>query len=157
MDPSRYSKWYRVKTKGELEIGLSLVRVTAWVRRFTDNCRKPAEQREKGELKPLELQNAEEFIIREVQSKVYSAEIEPLRRNKEILRGSTLAPFNPVLVNGILRSNTRLRHADDLPYDVKCPIILPKRNHVTGLIVKYYHELEVHQMGLNYTINHVMF
>ena len=98
LDPSRYSKWYRVKTKGELEIGLSLVRVTAWVRRFTDNCRKPAEQREKGELKPLELQNAEEFIIREVQSKVYSAEIEPLRRNKEILRGSTLAPFNPVLM-----------------------------------------------------------
>ena len=66
-----------------------------------------------------------------------------------------MAPFNPVLVNGILRSNTRLRHADDLPYDVKCPIILPKRNHVTGLIVKYYHELEGHQMALNDTINHV--
>ena len=48
LDPSRYSKGYRVKTKGELEIGLSLVRVTAWVRRFTDKCRKPAEQREKG-------------------------------------------------------------------------------------------------------------
>ena len=80
-----------------------------------------------------------------------------MRRNKEILRGSTLAPFNPVLVNGIWRSNTRLRHADDLTYDVKCPIILPKRNHVTGLIVKYYHELVVHQMGLNYTVNHVMF
>ena len=87
----------------------------------------------------MELQTAEEFIIREVQSKVYSAEVEPLRRNKEIPRGSTLAPFN-----GILRSNTRLRHADDLTYAVKCPIILPKRNHVTGLIVKYYHELEVH-------------
>ena len=117
--------------------------------------REPAEQREKGELKPLELQNAEEFIIREVQSKVYAAEVEPLRRNEESLRGSTLTPFNPVLVNGILRSHTRLRHADDLPYDVKCPIILPKRNHVTGLIVKYYHELEGHQMGLKYTIDHV--
>ena len=96
LDPSRYSKWYRVKTKGELEIGLS-------------------EQREKGELKQLELQNGEEFIVREVQSKMYSAKIEPLRRNKEILRGSALAPFNPVLVNGILGSNTRLQHADDLP------------------------------------------
>ena len=125
------------------------------LRRFTDNCRKSAEQREKGELKPLELQNAEEFIIREVQSKVYAAEVEPLRRNEESLRGSTLTPFNPVLVNGILRSHTRLRHADDLPYDVKCQIILPKRNHVTGLIVKYYHELEGHQMGLKYTIDHV--
>ena len=89
MDPSRYSKWYRVKTKGEPEIGLS-------------------EQREKGELKQLELQNGEEFIVREVQSKMYSAKIEPLRRNKEILRGRTLAPFNPALVNGILRSNTSM-------------------------------------------------
>ncbi|XP_068749345.1 uncharacterized protein [Montipora capricornis] len=120
------------------------------------NCRKSAEQREKGELKPLEIQNAEEFIIREVQSKVYASEIEALRRNKEILGGSTLAPLNPVSVNGIMRCNTRLRHADDLPYDLKCSIILPKRrNHVTGLIVKYYHELEGHQMGLIYTINHV--
>ena len=60
-----------------------------------------------------------------------------------------------ILVNGISKSNTRLRHADDLPYDVKCPVILPERNHVTRLIIKYYHELKGHQMGLNYTINHV--
>ena len=60
-----------------------------------------------------------------------------------------------ILVNGILKSNTRLRHADDLPYNVKCPVILPKRNHVTRLIIKYYHEIKGHQMGLNYTINHV--
>ena len=88
---------------------------------------------------------------------MYSAKIESLTMNKEIQGGSTLAPFNPVLVNDILRSNTRLqvRHADDLTYDEKCPIILPKRNHVTRLIIKYYHELEGHQMGLNYTINHV--
>ena len=100
-------------------------------------------------------QNNEEFIIREVQSIVYSVEGEPLRRNKEILKGSTLAPFNPVLVNDFLRSNTRLQHADDLPYDIKCQIILPKRNHVTRLIVTYYHELEGYQMGLNYTINNM--
>ena len=86
---------------------------------------------------------------------MYAAEIEPLRRNKEMLRGSTLAPFNPILVHGILRSNTTVQHVDNLPYDVKCPIILPKRNQVTGLIVKYYHELEDHQMGLNHKINHV--
>ena len=48
-----------------------------------------------------------------------------------------------------------MRPSDDLAYDVKCPVILPKRNHVTGLIIKYYHELEGHQMGLNYTIDHV--
>ena len=150
------SKWCGDWTPQDTRNGIEPKQKENWkLRRFTDNCRKSAEQREKGELKPLELQNAEEFIIREVQSKVYAAEVEPLRRNEESLRGSTLTPFNPVLVNGILRSHTRLRHADDLPYDVKCPIILPKRNHVTGLIVKYYHELEGHQMGLKYTIDHV--
>ena len=60
-----------------------------------------------------------------------------------------------ILVNCISKSNTRLQHADDLPYNVKCPVILPKRNHVTRLIIKYYHELKDHQMRLNYTINHV--
>ena len=34
LDPSRYSKWYRVKPKGELEFGLSLVCVRSWVQRF---------------------------------------------------------------------------------------------------------------------------
>ena len=81
--------------------------------------------------------------------------MEALRRNKQIQRGSALASFNPVLVDRVLRSSTRLRHADDLPYEVKCPIILPKRNHVTRLIVKNYHESEGHQMGLNYAINHL--
>lgn len=66
MNPSRYSKWYRVKPKGELELGLSLVRVKALVYRFTANCRRKANQGLQGELMPLELEGAEEAIIREV-------------------------------------------------------------------------------------------
>ena len=31
LDPTRYSKWYKVKPKGALEIGLSLVHVRSWV------------------------------------------------------------------------------------------------------------------------------
>ena len=45
LNPSRHSKWFRVKKKGELELGLSLVRVRAWVHRFNANCRRPADQR----------------------------------------------------------------------------------------------------------------
>ena len=103
----------------------------------------------------MELEDVEEAIIRELQTEKYAAEMDALRRNKEIPRQSTLTPLNPVLVNGVLRSNTRLQQADNLPYKVKCPIILPKRNQVTGLIVKYYHESKGHQMGLNYRINHL--
>ena len=48
LHPSGYSKWYKVKPKGELEVGLSLVRVRSWVQRFVRNCRSPADQREFG-------------------------------------------------------------------------------------------------------------
>ena len=56
---------------------------------FIENCRKPAEQRERGELKPLELSNAEEVTIRDVHSRVYvlAAEIEALKGKKQIERG----------------------------------------------------------------------
>ena len=93
---------------------------------------------------------AELAIIREAQNEACSEEIEALAKNKPLPRKSTLLPCTAILVNRILRSNTRLRHSDDLPNDVQFPIILPKRNHVTRLVVKYHHESEGHQMGVNY-------
>lgn len=89
MNPAIYSKWYRVKPKGELELGLSLVRVRAWVDRFTANCTRPPDQRVKGELTPLELQSDEEAIIMEVQTVTYATEMDALKRNKQIPKRST--------------------------------------------------------------------
>ena len=155
LDPTRYSKWYKVKPKGALEIGLSLVRVRSWVQRFVSNCRKPENQRVLGELTPAELLIAEREIIREAQGEAFSEEIGALRKNQNLLQKSPLLPSTPILINRILRSNTRLRHSDDLSDDVKFPIILPKRNHVTRLIAQHHHESEGHQMGVNYTINHL--
>ena len=48
LNPARFSKWYRVFSKGQLEIGHSLVRVRSWVKRFIKNCRAPNEQCIKG-------------------------------------------------------------------------------------------------------------
>lgn len=53
-----------------------------------------------------------------------------------------------MLIEGMLRANTRLRFSDDLPEETKFPIILPKNHPVTKLIVKYHHEKEGHEMGL---------
>lgn len=58
-----------------------------------------------------------------------------------------------MLDSGILRAHTRLRHSEDLTKGIKFPIILPKKHPVTQLIVKYYHERESHEMGVNYTLN----
>ncbi len=54
-----------------------------------------------------------------------------------------------------MRSNTRLCYFEELTDNVKYPNILPKRHPVTQLIVKYHHESEGHEMGVNFTLNHL--
>ena len=43
---------------------------------------------------------------------------------------------------------------DPMEYS-KFPIILPKNHIVTKLIMKYHHEREGHEMGVNFTLNHL--
>ena len=83
---------------------------------------------------PAELLTAEREIIGKAQSEAFSDEIGALRKNQTLPRKSALLPSTPILFNRILRANIRLRHSDDLSDDVKFPIVLPKRNHVTRLI-----------------------
>ena len=155
LNPARFSKWYRASSQGQLEIGYSLVRVRSWVMRFIKNCRVPEEQRIKGELTTKELSDTELDIIKEAQKEVFNEEIIALTARKELSKRSHLLPLTPMLAGGLLRSNTRLRRSDDLAADTKFPIILPKKHHVTQLIVKYHHEMESHEMGVNYTLNHL--
>lgn len=136
-----------------MEIGHSLIRVRSWVRRFIKNCRAPYEQRDNGELTATELADTELDIIKEAQGEEFNEEIIALTARKELSKRSHLLPLSPMLDGGFLRSNTRLRRSDDLVADTKFPIILPKKNHVTQLIVKYHHEMEGHEMGINYTLN----
>ena len=142
-------------SQGQLEIGYSLVRVRSWVMRFIKNCRVPEEQRIKGEFTTKELSDTELDIIKEAQKEVFNEEIIALTARKELSKRSHLLPLTPMLAGGLLRSNTRLRRSDDLAADTKFPIILPKKHHVTQLIVKYHHEMESHKMGVNYTLNHL--
>lgn len=153
--PSRYSKWYRINQPGKCEVGLSIVRVRGWVNRFIANSRTARENRESGELKPKELVTSEEQIIKQTQEIVFPKEMAALTKGKPVPKTSSLLKLNPVLENGVMRSNTRLRNADAISKDVKFPIILPKKNHVTNLVVKYHHESEHHEMGVNFTINHL--
>ena len=53
---------------------------------------------------------------------------------------------------GLMRSDSRLRYTEYLPYDVRFPVILPRGRWVTALIVKYYHELANHAAGTNFVL-----
>ena len=48
LNPSRYSKWYRVNDHNKIEFGLSFLRVRCWVHRFIDNYRRTREERTRG-------------------------------------------------------------------------------------------------------------
>ena len=66
---------------------------------------------------------------------------------------SKLISLNPTLDNdGVIRSDGRLKNAKFLSYDVRNPLILPRKGWVTTLIVKDAHEQGKHASGTNHTL-----
>jgi hypothetical protein len=58
---------------------------------------------------------------------------------------SSLFRLNPFLdKEGILRVDGRLTRAS-VPFHVKHPVILPRKGHVTALVIKHYHQRIRHQ------------
>ncbi|XP_015778734.1 PREDICTED: uncharacterized protein LOC107356639 [Acropora digitifera] len=154
-NPIEYSKWYRINSKGKLEIGMSFVRMSGWINRFLANITRSQSDRESGELNPRELRQAEEQIIKTAQQECFLDEIRALEDDKPLPSKSTLLKITPKLYGGLLRSNSRLRYSDDLSEETKLPIIIPKNHVVTRLTGKYHHEKEGHEMGVNLTLNHL--
>lgn len=81
------------------------------------------------------------LIIKEVQSEVFDREIEILT---SILRRS----------DRVLTEINKLVRTVPLNDDYKFPIILPKNNHVSCLIVRHFHENVKHQ-GRGITLNEI--
>ena len=73
---------------------------------------------------------------------------------KTMKKSSSLYKLDPFLdEDGVLRVGGRLGKSSD-PYDVKHPVILPKKGHVTNLILCHYHQLVKHQ-GRGITQNEI--
>ena len=132
---------------------LRLKRVLAWINRFIGNDRKQKENRTSGELLSEELKRAEVQIIHHTQVIEFTDEWKALSCGKTLPSSSKLLGFQPKLdEDGLIRSDGRLKHAEFLPYDMRYPIILPRRNWVTKLIVKEFHERGNHATGTNQTL-----
>ena len=59
--------------------------------------------------------------------------------------GASLSKLNPQVHDGLLRVGGRIGQAP-LCYDLKHPVILPYKHHITDLIIKDHH-LKVGHMG----------
>ena len=121
-----------------------LLHVTGWILRFVNNCKLPKESRIQGPvLTAGEVNKAESNWINRAQAEAFP------KGEKE----ASLARLNPRRdENGLLRSDGRLKNADDLPYDVKHPILLPKDHPVTKLIVVNTHERLGHGSGVEHAL-----
>ena len=135
--PESFSSWTR------------LTRTQAWVMRFMSNCHISKNERlSDNELTSEEITDAESHIVKLMQQEIFYEKCSALIRKNKLLK---LCPR--LDDNGIIRADGRLKYAEFLPYNTRYPIVLPRKNWVTKLIIKHHHELGGHSMGTNQTLS----
>ncbi|XP_045185023.2 uncharacterized protein LOC123543028 [Mercenaria mercenaria] len=141
LDPIRYSSWSR------------FVHVFTWVNRFIDNCQLTEQERRKSGLLVEEIKSSKMQIIKKAQMESFKEDYQSLLKGRELSSSSKILALNPKLdEEGVMRSDSRLKFHEYLPYDVRFPIILPRQNWITKLIIKHFHEQNKH-CGTNQTLS----
>jgi hypothetical protein len=141
LDPRRFSDWSWY------------VRVFARVRRVIYNMGNPGQRRTDRDLTNDEIDEADEEVWRLAQQEGFSGDYDLIKRGKPLPANSPLIKLNPRLdESGVIRSDGRLKYAEQLPYEVCHPVILPRGHWITKLIVKYYHERANHNAGVNFIL-----
>ncbi|XP_064462610.1 uncharacterized protein LOC135373316 [Ornithodoros turicata] len=130
-----------------------LLRVTAWLLRFVNKCRKQQLASETF-LTTAEINRAEILWIKQAQINCYANEIRHLEHEGQVQRGSSIADLQPYIDDdGCLRVKGRLHYAN-ISEETKHPILLPKGSDVTTLIVNAAHLRTLHG-GLQSTLSDI--
>ena len=80
-----------------------------------------------------------------------------IMREKKLVAPSICLSLNLFMnADGIVRLHTSLAGCDSLAYDLKFPILLPRDDHVTRLLVKHFHTVNGHA-GIQQTLSCVRF
>lgn len=117
---------------------------------------KQGSEERRSYLKLEELREAEHEILRYVQAKEFPDALALQsalnagageRSAKRLMKktGASISTLNPQVEDGLLRAGGRIGRAP-LSYELKHPVILPYKHHVTDLIIKDHH-LNVGHMG----------
>ena len=126
----RYSNW------------TVLLRRVAWLVKFTEWI-KSRHVKEKF-LTTEDLENAKSKVARIVQREAFPEEIKNLKKRKPVQGHSPMASLSPQLYDdGLLRVGGRLAKAP-ITHDAMHPIILPRKSHVTTILIRYLHEKNGH-------------
>ena len=121
-----------------------LKRVTAWINRFINNCRKSQDRHTRLYLSTPELVTSEKYWISLTQHQVFITEIEALKSHEVLSKSSRLFSLHPFLdSNGLLRVGGRGRNAQ-MSYSLIHPVILPGKHPITSLLISSEHRRLMH-------------
>ncbi|XP_046391592.1 uncharacterized protein LOC124159726 [Ischnura elegans] len=128
-----------------------LIRVMAYCLRFIARCQR-SRIPNTNFLSTSELAAARCKVLQLAQSFAFSEELKLLRAGKPLPRRNPLRGLKPFLdENGILRVGGRLKNST-LSFSAKHPSILPKRSHLSQLLVQFAHLSSLHG-GPTLTLN----
>ena len=116
-----------------------LINVFSRVRRFVSNCRIELAKRKLG---PLSVEEVEESMVRlviRIQEQSFPDSVRSLLKNIPLSGRDPLISLHPFLDDqGVLRVGGRLQNSL-LPFEVKHPMILPKKHPFVDLLLRYEH------------------
>ena len=166
-DIKHFSDWFHAKRVIALcvlfsqKMKLSLKKDSTNSAKEEDDSLRPSKERKRQDgslrsvtLRVKDLQTAELFLMKVAQSKAFPEETEALATKshqengivgKSVKRTSPIHRLKPIVDDdGVLRVGGRL-HQTELPYDVKHPVLLPKKAHLTDLVIRHFHQRTGHQ------------
>lgn len=141
---SRFSSWAR------------MLRVTAYLFRFVNRCRRRPFHSQESEPQSLALTAAEcslarKFWLKQIQADLFSPEIIALSNDRALLSNSAILSLTPFVdSDGLLRVGGRLRHAA-VPQRTRQPVILAAHP-LVRLLIEQAHQRSLHA-GLQLTLS----
>ncbi|XP_062714102.1 uncharacterized protein LOC115267934 [Aedes albopictus] len=121
-----------------------MLRVTAYCRRFIENCRRNPTNSPSTYITTKEKNAAEATLIRLVQQQEFAEEWKQLQKSQHVTPKSRLRWFHPFISDDqLIRIGGRLNQAPQ-PYDSKHQIILPASHSLSKLLVRSQHKKHLH-------------
>lgn len=135
-----------------------LLRSTAWMLRFINNCLSRIRRKNIIKLSFLdtaEIDAAEKLWIKQAQGDSFQAELSYLTNQREVNKASRLYQLSPEMdEDGIIRIKGRIDEAPNVDRNLKHPAILDGSHSFTKLLLQNYHEMANHQ-GKELVLNEV--
>lgn len=104
-----------------------------------------------GNLTLEDMENAGRAILVFEQHQHFKQDIALLERGKPCMKDSSILKMDPMLDQGILRVGGRI-NSSAMPVSIKNPIILPKKSHISEIILKHIH-IQIGHSGRNHILS----